>query len=104
LGVLPGEPIGKHRAAPDSDSLKHGFCADPENTFRHAFAGQIRARQILPERGNFCRVGTAIISALTKRYRAFVGKIWVKERAYEIVAQAAHKKRAALSRRSPTTQ
>jgi hypothetical protein len=78
---LPGGPIGKRRAAPDSDSLKHRFCAGPEKLFRREFSACLRTRQILPIRGKYCRASTAIISTLTKRRGAFVGKIPVKEHA-----------------------
>jgi len=98
---LPGRPIGKRRAAPDSDSLKHRFCAATEKAFRRDSAGRDIARQYLPHAGKNCRAATANISTLKKRHGAFVGKIPVNGHAYEkIAAVAAHKKRAALARRS----
>jgi hypothetical protein len=80
---LPGGPIGKRRAAPDSESLKHRFCAAPEKSFRHKFSRHFPARQIFPLSGKYCRAGAAIISTLTKRRGAFVGKILVKGHAYQ---------------------
>jgi hypothetical protein len=79
---LPGRPIGKRRAAPDSESLKHRFCAGSEKTFRREFSVRFRARQQLPGVGKNCRASTAIISTLKKTKGGFVGKISVKEHAY----------------------
>jgi hypothetical protein len=65
------------------------------------FSVPFSARQNFPTCGKYCRANTAIISTLTKRLGAFVGKIWVKGHAYRKVATSgAHKKRAALARRS----
>jgi hypothetical protein len=86
LGVLPVRPIGKRRAAPDSETLKHGICGGGENTYQREFAERVATRQKLPREGNFCRVVAANISTLTKRRRAFVGKILVKKHAYEKLA------------------
>jgi len=80
---LPGGPIGKRRAATDSDSLKHRFCAASEKWFRRKFSRHFLARQIFPTCGKYCRSRTAIISTLKKRHGGFVGKISVKEDAYE---------------------
>jgi hypothetical protein len=77
---LPGGPIGKRRAATDSESLKHRFCAGPEKWFRHEFSRRFLARQIFPLFGKYCRAGAAIISTLKKRRGAFAGKISVKGR------------------------
>jgi hypothetical protein len=80
---LPGGPLGKRRAAPDSDSLKHRFSGDTEKTFRRGFSACLFARHKLPGAGKFCRAIAANISTLKKRRRAFVGKIPVKKRGYE---------------------
>jgi hypothetical protein len=107
---LPGEPIGKRRAAPDSDSLKHRFCAASEKWFRRRFSRHFPARHFFPICGKYCPARAAIISTLTKRRGAFVGKILVKRDAYEIVAARQAQKKsgaraplfAVLSERLPS--
>jgi hypothetical protein len=81
VGVLPGRPIGKRRAAPDSELRNHRFCERWENTPRQEFSACAFTRQILPGCGNFCPVAAANISTLTKRHGAFVGKIPVNKHA-----------------------
>jgi hypothetical protein len=81
LGVLPGRPIGKRRAAPDSELRNHRFRERWENTSRREFSAHIFTRQIMPRSGNFCPAVAANISTLTKRHGAFVGKIPVNEHA-----------------------
>jgi hypothetical protein len=56
--------------------------------------------QKLPPLGISCRPRTANISTLKKTIRAFIGKIWVKKHAYQILAPACMDARTKKERRS----
>jgi len=97
LGVLPDAPLGKRHAAPDSESLKHRFCGQPENPFRREFAGHCVWSAIIAAGRNFLPAGRGKYFHFEEKKSRFYWKNLRKETRLPKSCGPAAQKRAAPS-------